>query len=70
MSATSWPPSITVTNSSGKVAEIISFRARVLAADLELVLSTAVLPPEMLAARTPKVSRMGKLKGEMISDTP
>ena len=70
MSATSWPPSITVTNSSGKVSATSSFSARVLAADLELVLSTAVLPPEMAAARTPRVSRMGKLKGLMISDTP
>ena len=44
--------------------------ASVLAADLELVLSTAVLPPEMLAASTPSVRRIGKLNGEMMSDTP
>ena len=45
-------------------------RARVEAADLELVFITAVLPPAMLAARTPRVSRIGKLKGLMIRLTP
>ena len=70
MSATSCPPSTTVTYSSGKVSAIIFFSASVHAADFELVLSTAVLPPEMLAASTPSVRRIGKLNGEMISDTP
>ena len=70
MSATSCPPSITVTYSGGKVSAMSFISAFVLAADFELVFNTAVLPPEMLAASTPSVRRIGKLNGEMMSETP
>ena len=41
-----------------------------LAADLELDLTTTVLPPAMAAATTPIVSKIGKLNGLMTNDTP
>ena len=70
MSATSWPPSMTVTYFSGNVSEMSFLSARVHEADFELVFITAVLPPLILAARTPSVRRTGKLNGLMIRDTP
>ena len=38
--------------------------------DLELALITAVLPPAILAARTPRDKSIGKLKGLIIRVTP
>ncbi len=46
------------------------FIVSVQCADLELALITAVLPPAMLAANTPKDNKNGKLNGLMIRDTP
>ena len=70
MSATSCPPSTTVIYSGGKVSATSFLIISVHAGDFELVLMTAVFPPEMLAARTPKLKSRGKLNGLMIRVTP
>ena len=70
MSATSCPPSRRVTYSGGKTLVIKSLSTAVLAEDFELAFMTTVLPPERLAATTPRVRSMGKLKGLMTRVTP
>ena len=70
MSATSCPPSITVTYLSGYISEMIFFISCVQCCDLELALITAVFPPAMAAIKTPRDNMKGKLKGLMMRDTP
>ena len=46
------------------------FITSVVAFDFEDILTRAVLPPAILAAKTPNESKTGKLNGEIIKVTP
>ena len=61
---------MTMIYSGEKTSSTIFFIIAVQALDLLLALIIEVFPPAIDAAKTPKESRIGKLNGEIIKETP